>query len=244
MNLQFAQAWTAIVGSPLFGLTVTLVAYQVARKLWQRTRGFSLANPVLIAVVLVAAVLLIFGISYDDYWAGAQYVSFLLGPATVALALPLHRQAASIRRAGPIVVSCVLAGSVTAIVVAVTVTKVFGGSDSLALSLAPKSTTAPVAIALSESIGGIGALTAAFTILTGILGAVAAPRLLTLLHVFDQRIRGLAIGMASHGIGTSRALQDDPTAGAFSGLAMALNALVTAVLLPLLLVGLPWQPAG
>ncbi len=240
MNLQFAQAWAALVQSPLFGLTLTLAAYQAARMLWQRTRGSSLANPVLVAVVLVAAVLLILNISYDDYWAGAQYISFLLGPATVALALPLHRQAANIRQAGWVVAACVLAGSVTAIVVSVLVTKAFGGSDVLALSLAPKSTTAPVAIALSESIGGIGSLTAAFTILTGILGAVAAPRLLTLLHVFDQRLRGLAIGMASHGIGTSRALQDDPTAGAFSGLAMAVNALVTAIVLPLLLAGVPW----
>jgi putative effector of murein hydrolase len=107
--------------------------------------------------------------------------------------------------------------------------------------LAPKSTTTPVAIALSESVGGIASLTAAFTIATGILGAVAAPRLLTLLHVLDQRVRGLAIGMSSHGIGTSRALQDDAVAGAFSGLAMALNALVTAVVLPLLLATMPWM---
>ena len=241
MSLHFAQAWTALLESPLFGITLTLVAYQAARILWKRTRGHSLANPVLVASILVAATLLILQIPYDDYQIGAQYISFLLGPATVALALPLYRQAANIRQAGWTVVACLIAGSVTAVVVAITVTKSLGGSDQLALSLAPKSTTTPVAIALSQSIGGIASLTAAFTILTGIIGAVAAPRLLTLLHVFDQRVRGLAIGMSSHGIGTSRALQDNPVAGAFSGLAMALNALVTAVVLPFLLAVMPWM---
>ena len=241
MNLQFAQAWTALLQSPLFGITLTLIAYQAARTVWKRTRGHSLANPVLVAIMLVAAFLLIFQIPYEDYQNGAQYISFLLGPATVALALPLYRQAANIRRAAWAVIACLITGSTTAVVVAITVTTLLGGSDQLALSLAPKSTTTPVAIALSESVGGIASLTAAFTILTGILGAVAAPRLLTLLYVFDQRVRGLAIGMSSHGIGTSRALQDDPVAGAFSGLAMALNALVTAVVLPLLLVTMPWM---
>lgn len=243
MNLHFAQAWTALVQSPLFGITLTLIAYQAARTLWRRTRGNSLANPVLVAVIVVVGVLLLFQISYDDYFTGAQYISFLLGPATVALALPLHRQARNIRRAGWAVGACVLTGAVTAVVVAITLTKVLGGSDELALSMAPKSTTTPVSIALAESIGGIGSLAAAFTILTGILGAVAGPRLLTMIRVRDERIRGLAIGMASHGIGTSRALQDSPTEGAFSGLAMALNALATAALLPLLLAALPWMMA-
>lgn len=244
MNLEFAQAWSAVTASPLFGITLTLIAYQAARSLWRRTRGNSLANPVLVAVVIVAATLLIFNVSYDDYFTGAQYISFLLGPATVALALPLYRQSSNIRQAGPTVAVCLLTGSVTAVVVAITVTKALGGSDALALSMAPKSTTTPVALALSESVGGIGSLTAAFTIITGILGAVAAPRLLTALRVRDQRVRGLAIGMSSHGIGTSRALQDNPTAGAFSGLAMALNALVTAVLLPVLLATLPLMLQG
>ena len=241
MNLQFAQAWTAVVESPLFGITLTLIAYQAARTLWRRTRGNSLANPVLVAGGIVVALLLLLGISYDDYFTGAQYISFLLGPATVALALPLHRQARNIRQAGWVVGACVLVGSVTAVVSAITVTKALGGGDELALSMAPKSTTTPVSIALAESIGGIGSLAAAFTILTGILGAVAVPRLLTLLRVRDHRVRGLAMGMSSHGIGTSRALQDNATEGAFSGLAMALNALATAVLLPVLLTTMPWM---
>jgi predicted murein hydrolase (TIGR00659 family) len=240
VTLHFEQAWTAMVESPLFGITLTLLAYVAARWLWTRSRGHSLANPVLVSIVMVAGVLLVFGIPYDDYLSGASYISFLLGPATVALALPLHRQAAKIRQAAPTVVVCVLVGAVTAIVAAIAMTKLLGGSDSLALSMAPKSATTPIAIAIAESIGGVPALTAVFTILTGVIGAVAAPAVLTLLRIRDQRVRGLAIGMSSHGIGTSRALVDNPTAGAFSGLAMALNALATAVLIPLILATMPW----
>lgn len=239
MSIDLAQAWTDIIDSPLFGITLTLGAYQIARVLWRRTGGHSLANPVLVAIILVAGVLLVCHVSYDQYLNGAQYISFLLGPATVAFALPLHRYADRIKQAALPVLVCAIVGTVVAITSAVTITKAFGGSDSLALSMAPKSATTPIAIALAQANGGIPALAAVFTILTGVIGAVAGPRLLTLLRIRDQRIRGLAIGMSSHGIGTSRALHDNPVAGAFSGLAMALNALTTAVALPLLL-AMPW----
>jgi putative effector of murein hydrolase len=129
-------------------------------------------------------------------------------------------------------------------VVAIVVTKALGGSDQLALTMAPKSATTPIAIALAQSSGGLPALTAVLTVLTGVIGAVAAPRLLTLLGVTDARIRGFAIGMSSHGIGTSRAFHDSALAGAFSGLAMALNALATAIALPLLLSSAPWLLRG
>lgn len=239
MNLHLAQAWSSVIDSPVFGVTLTLAAYQAARALWRRTRHHSLANPVLVAIALVASVLLLTGVDYARYLAGAQYIGFLLGPATVALALPLHRQSRHIRRAAvPILVS-VIAGAVSAIVASVLVTRALGGSDELALTMAPKSATTPIAIALAESSGGLPALTAVLTVLTGVLGAVAAPRLLTLLGVNDQRVRGFAIGMSSHGIGTARAHHDSPLAGAFSGLALALNSLATAVALPML-VALPW----
>jgi putative effector of murein hydrolase len=126
-------------------------------------------------------------------------------------------------------------GSVVSIVVAYEVTQALGGGEDLALSMAPKSATTPVSIALSESIGGIPALTAVFTIVAGVVGAVSGPAVLSLLRFRDLRVRGLAIGAASHGIGTSRALEEHPTEGAFSGLGMGLNALATALLLPLVL---------
>jgi predicted murein hydrolase (TIGR00659 family) len=240
MTLQLGQAWAAVVHSPVFGILLTLLAYQAARTLWRRTGRHSLVNPVLIAIVLVVVVLLLTRIDYDDYLSGAQFISFLLGPATVALALPLHRQSRHIREAAlPLAVSLVV-GTVAAIVVAIVVTLALGGSRQLALTMAPKSATTPIAIALSESVGGLPALTAVLTVLTGVLGAVAGPRVLTLLGVRDPRIRGFAIGISSHGIGTSRAFQESGVEGAFSGLAMALSALATAVALPLILALAPW----
>jgi predicted murein hydrolase (TIGR00659 family) len=244
VTLHLAEAWAALTHSPLFGIALTLGAYQAARALWRRTGHHSLANPVLVAIALVVAVLLATGVDYADYFAGAQYIGFLLGPATVALALPLHRQARHIRRSAvPILVS-VVAGAVSAIVTSMLVTPALGGSDQLALTMAPKSATTPIAIALAEASGGLPALTAVLTVLTGVLGAVAAPRVLTLLGVTDARVRGFAIGMSSHGIGTSRAFHDSALAGAFSGLAMALNALATAIALPLLLSSAPWLLRG
>jgi predicted murein hydrolase (TIGR00659 family) len=230
------SAWTGLIHSPLLGVTLTLGAYQASRTLWRRTHGHSLVNPVLVAIAVVGALLLLLHIPYADYMRGGQYVSFLLGPATVALAVPLHRQVIHIREAALSVALCVLVGSVAGIVVAIAATTAFGGDHTLALTMAPKSVTTPVAIALARSSGGVPELAAVFTILTGILGAVAAPAVLTLLRVRDQRIRGLAIGMSSHGIGTSQAIHESPLVGAFSALAMALNAVVTAVALPLILV--------
>lgn len=240
MTPDLQGAWTALVHSPVLGIVLTLAAYQGARALWRATGHHSLTNPVLVAIALVVAVLLVTRIDYDAYLSGAQFISFLLGPATVALALPLHRQSRHIRRAAvPLLVS-VLAGSVSAIVAAILITRALGGSDQLALTMAPKSATTPIAIALSSATGGLPALTAVLTVLTGVLGAVAAPAVLDLLRVRDPRVRGFSIGMSSHGIGTSRAFHDSALAGAFSGLAMALNALATAIALPLILAAAPW----
>ena len=233
--MHLHQAWTGLTNSPLFGITLTLLAYQGARTLWTRTRGHSLTNPVLVAIAVTAGFLLLTHVDYATYLRGGQYVAFLLGPATVALALPLYRQADRIRQSAPVILAAVVVGSIAAIVAGILVVRLTGGSRELALSMAPKSATTPVSIAVSESIGGIGPLTAVFTILTGVLGAVAAPAVLTACRVHDERVRGLSMGVVSHGIGTARLLADEPTAGAFSALAMAINALITAVAVPLLL---------
>lgn len=235
MTLHLEETWTWLVESPLFGLTLTLVGYRAARVIWERTGRHMLLNPVLIAIVLVAGVLLLLGVDYADYLRGGQYLLFLLGPATVALALPLHYEARLIRQAALPVLLGVAVGSAASIAVAYTLTRQLGGDETLALSMAPKSATTPVSIALAEAVGGVPALTAVFTILAGVLGAVVGPAVLTLLRFRDRRVRGLAMGATSHGIGTSRALEEDRTEGAFSGLAMGLNALATALLLPPLL---------
>ncbi len=230
---ELEQAWVYLSASPLLHLTLTLVAYQVGMLIYRRGRLNPLLNPVLIAVILVVTVLVATGTRYETYFDGAQFVHFLLGPATVALAIPLYRQFDRVRRSALAMLVSIVAGSITAAVTGVAIAWLFGASPDTLVSIAPKSATAPVAMGITEQLGGFPSLTAVLVITTGILGAVLGPYLLDLLRIRDWPSRGLAIGTASHGIGTARALQVNEVAGAFSGLAMGLNALATAVLLPI-----------
>lgn len=227
------------VATPLFGVTLTLAGYTGARWLARRCGDHPLANPVLWSIVVIGGVLLVSGVDYADYLNGAGIIAFFLGTATVALALPLHLQWDRIRAAAVPIVGAVLAGVLAACVCAVLVTVALRGSRDLALSMAPKSATTPVAIAVAEQIGGLPELTAALTVLTGVLGAVLGPVLLTLLRIRDPRTRGLALGISSHGIGTARALTESPVTGAFSALGMAVSTLVTPVLVVVLVPVLP-----
>jgi predicted murein hydrolase (TIGR00659 family) len=235
MTGELTSIWVYLAASPLLGLTATLVAYQAASWLWRRTGMTPLLNPVLVAVAILVGILTATGTDYRTYFAGAQFVHFLLGPATVALAIPLYRQVRAVRRSAGAVAAALLAGSVTAAASAVGIAWALGGSRQILLSLAPKSVTTPIAMGISEAIGGEPSLTAVLVMLTGITGAVAGPWLLERLRVRDPRAQGLALGVASHGIGTARALHASEVAGAFAGLAMGLNGLATAVLVPLLL---------
>jgi predicted murein hydrolase (TIGR00659 family) len=228
------ETWQWLTTSPLLGLTLTVGGYAAGRWVHRRT-GSALLQPVLVAIVLAGAVLLLTGVSYADYLAGGRFVAFWLGPATVALALPLHEEWHLVRRAAAPVLVGVAAGAVVSIVSAVLVTRLAGGGHALQLTMAPKAATTPVSIAVSEQVGGIPALTAVLTIIAGITGAVAGPWLLDRLGVRDLRARGIALGAVSHGIGTSRALHESRTEGAFSALSMALTALATSLLVPLLL---------
>ncbi|WP_182525670.1 LrgB family protein [Nocardioides dongkuii] len=224
-----------LLGSPLFPLLLTLLAYQLGRAVHARSGGHALAQPVLVAVVLVGAVLLLLDADVGDYLDGTAALTFLLGPATVALAVPLHRQAHRLRSLLlPLAVGVPL-GAVVSVGSAVLLARALGGDELLQRTLAPKAATTPVSIALSDTAGGIPELTAALTIVAGILGAVAGPAVLTLLRVRARTARGIALGAVSHGIGTSRALAEDRTEGAFSGLSMGLTALATSLVLPLVL---------
>ncbi len=229
---DFGAIWVYLETSPLLWLTVTVGIYACAAWLYRRSGGFPLAHPVLASVVAIIAILTFAGVSYDTYFQGAQFVHFLLGPATVALALPLWRNLAHVRRSlGPIAVA-LGCGSLVATVSGIALVRLLGAGRDVALSIAPKSVTTPVAMGISEQIGGLPSLTAALVILTGITGAVLATSLFGRLRVRDERARGLALGTAAHGIGTARALQESHTAGAFAGLAMGANALVSALVLP------------
>ena len=231
---ELRDIWVYLSAQPLLHLTLTLVAFQAGSWVYRRFNMTPIANPVLIAVVLIVALLLATGTDYQDYFDGAQFVHFLLGPATVALALPLYRQWEKVRRSALAIAASILAGSLTASLSAVGIAFLMQASPDALISLAPKSVTAPVAMGISEKLGGLPSLTAVLVILTGILGAMIGPYVLNLVRVKDWAARGLAMGTASHGIGTARALQVNEVAGAFAGLAMGLNALATAILLPLL----------
>ncbi len=227
-------AWHSLTASPALGVALTLAAYLVGRWAWERSGRHPLVNPVLVAVLVVGVVLRVTDVDYATYLRGGSLVSLLLGPATVALAWPLHRELPLVRRAALPVLAGVAVGSGVAVATAVLVTRWLGGTEELVLSMAPKSATTPVSIALAQQIGGVPALTAVLTILTGIIGATLGPHLLTLLGVRDDRVRGLAVGVSSHGIGTAQLLHESRTGGAFAGLAMALTALGTSVWVPLL----------
>ena len=228
------QTWDWLTRSPLLGLTLTVAGYAVGRWVHRRT-GSPVLQPVLVAVVLVAVVLLVADVPYRDYLRGGDDIGFWLGPATVALALPLHEEWHLVRRAALPVVVGIGTGALVSVVSAVLVVRMTGGSRVLELTMAPKAATTPVSIAVSGQIGGIPALTAVVTVVAGITGAVVGPWLLDRLRVRDPRARGLALGAVSHGIGTARALQESRTEGAFSALSMALSALATSVLVPLVL---------
>lgn len=239
MTQDIGQIWVYLAASPLMGLTITLLAYQGAFRIYQRSGCNPLANPVLIAVTTLVVFLSITGTAYETYFAGAQFVHFLLGPATVALAVPLYMQLKRVRAMLWPVLAGLLAGSLTAIGSAVLVGRLFGASETTQLSLAPKSVTTPIAMGIAERIGGIPSLTAVLVIVTGILGALGARWVFDAMRLRDPAIRGFAIGVASHGIGTARAFQVNEQSGAFAALAMGLNGALTALLVPFLA---RWMP--
>ena len=225
--------WSYLSQGPLVWLTATLVAYLIGDACFRAAGRRSWANPVLVAVILLALLLIGTGTDYATYFEGAQFVHFMLGPATVALGLPLYDNLPRVRKAALPMLAGLLAGSITAVASALMIARAFGITGSVLASLAPKSTTAPVAIGIAERIGGQPTLTAALVLLTGIFGAIIVTPLLNAMRIRDWRARGFAIGVAAHGIGTARAFQVNQTAGAFSGIGMGLNAVLTAIIAPL-----------
>lgn len=235
MTDEFYRIWVYLSTEPLLGLTVTLLAYQAGMWIYAKGNFNPLLNPVLIAVIVLVGLLMLTGTQYQTYFDGAKFVHFMLGPATVALAVPLYSQFKKVKSTFPIIVASIIFGSTTAALSAIGIAYVMGASKATLLSLAPKSVTAPIAMGIAEAVGGVPSLTAVLVILTGIFGAVIGPGVLDLFRITDWRARGLAIGTTSHGIGTARALQVSEVAGAFASLAMGINGLATAILLPILL---------
>jgi putative effector of murein hydrolase len=225
-----ADIWHGLAACPLFWPGVTLAAYAAGIAVQAGLRGAAFANPVLIAILLVGGLLKATGTSYADYFAGALPIHLLLGPATVALAVPLVAALPLLRRSLSGVALALVVGAVLSAASGLLLVKALGGSSSLALSMAPKAVTTPIAMALAQDLGGLPSVTAALAIAGGILVAVASKPILALCRVRDWRAHGLAAGTAGSGIGAAHAIRLHETAGAFAGLAIGLNGLVTAVL--------------
>lgn len=220
--------------SPVLSAAATLAVFAGARALHRRTRFF-LLNPVLLSVALLIAALSLARVPYETYMRGGRIFSFFLAPAVVALGLPLYRQLRRLARASLPILAGTAAGSLVGVLSAVLPAGLLGASPALLASLAPKSVTTPIAIGVSEALGGLPPLTAAVVIGTGILGAVLGPPFLRAIGVRSPTAFGLALGAAAHGIGTARALEQGEAAGAASGLALGLNGALTALAAPWLM---------
>lgn len=231
---DFVKLWIYLSATPLFGLTATLVTYVFALGVYMRLHSAPWANPVLWTVTVLVALLALTGTPYPTYFAGAQFIHFLLGPAVVALAWPLWQRRAALRQRALALLLASLVGGLVAAGSAVALGWAVGLPAELLRSLAPKSVTAPVAMGIAEQLGGIPALAAVFAVLTGLVGALGAKYLFDILGVKEPEIRGFALGTASHGLGAARALQVHPDAGAYAGLALGLQVVLATLLLPLL----------
>jgi putative effector of murein hydrolase len=226
------EIWVYLSGSPLLALVLTLAAYQIGVAVYEHSRLHPLANPVLIAVALIAAMITAMDMPYATYFEGAQFVHFLLGTATVSLAVPIYRGLASLRGRLVPLAAALLGGGVTSIVTAVAIARLLGADESVVGGHYAKSLTAPIAMGVAERIDASPTLTAVFTVTTGILGAALGRFVLDAVRVREWWQRGFAIGVAAHGIGTSRAFSVHPEAGAYAGLAMGLHGIAGAILIP------------
>lgn len=232
------RVWVYLSETPLLWLTATLAAYVIGDAVSARCGRHPLANPVVIAAGLLITLLFVTGTPYPVYFEGAQFVHFLLGPATVTLAVPLWRNRQRVRRNLAPMCAALVAGSLTAILSAAGIGWLLGAPRPVLAALAAKSTTTPIAMALSETLGGLPALAAVLVILAGIFGSIIVTPLMNAMNIRDYAARGFAVGVASHGIGTARAFQVSDEAGTFAGIAMGLNGALTSVVFLLLAMAL------
>lgn len=233
MSADLHALTAALADTPQPWLVLTLLAYLGALALYRRSGAHPLLIPVFTAVVFIVAVLMATGTPYATYRDGVSLLSLLIGPATVALAVPLYGQRARIRQMWRPLGIALLVGSTAAIASALLIAWALRGTLETLMSLAPKSATMPIALPVAERMGGLPSLAAVAVAITGIAGAIVAGPLLRLLRIQDPAVRGFAIGLTAHAIGTARELQVHPTAGAFAALAMGLNGVATAMLVPL-----------
>lgn len=228
--LSPGSGWSA------FAILTTLLIFRISMVLFEKSHRNSLCHPLITGPMAIAAGLWLLPVSFADYQDRVALLTWLLGPATVALAIPLYHQLPNIRAHGTAIVLTTLLGGFAAVAIALAGAALMGADDVVLLSLASKSITTPIALSISELIGGIGQLAAGAVIITGVTGALAAPPLLRSIGITDSRVIGFTLGLTAHGIGTARAFDIDMQAGAYASLGMGLTGLLTALILPLLLV--------
>ncbi len=216
-----------ITQNPLFGMMVTIVVYVLSQILHRR---WTWLHPLFLTSTVIILILLLCDIPYEDYYKGGELLVFFLGPATIALGVPLYKQALRIKQSLPAILAGVTAGSVMGLTSAACLVWVMKGSEEILWSMIPKSVTSPVAIELVRQLGGIPELGAVLAVLTGLLGSMFGPKLLRAAGVRLDVSIGTAIGTASHGIGTARVLKESELQGSVSGLSMGLSAIITSLL--------------
>jgi predicted murein hydrolase (TIGR00659 family) len=221
------------------GVAATVLVYAAALRLYRRT-AHPAANPVLVAIVVLIGVLVALGVDHESYDRGGRLIALFLGPAVVALGVPLHLQMATIMQRRRAIVAATLAGALVGILSGVLVAALLGASREVVLTLAPRSVTTPIALGIAERIGGIPPLAAIIVIATGVLGAVVGPWILRRTGIHSPTAVGLAMGAAAHSARTARAIEEGEVQGATSGLAIGLMGVATAVLVPLVLLMLGW----
>ncbi len=231
-----AQAWLDLeLGWSLLTILATTLVYRLALHAFERSGRNSLLHPLITAPLVIAGTLVLFSVDFTRYESGAQILTWMLGPATVALAIPLYHQASNIRRHGAAVILTTLLGGAIAVALAMGAAALAGADQEVIRSLASKSVTTPIALSLSELLGGIAQLAAGAVIITGVCGALCGPPLLHSMGITDNRVIGFTLGVTAHGIGTARAFTIDRQAGAYASLGMGLTGMLTAFILPLIL---------
>lgn len=227
--------WIYLQAEPLFWLTLTIGSYLIADFIYRKSNLFPLLNPVALSVLLVSLILISFNIQYERYFDGAKFIHFLLGPATVALAIPIYRKWDLIVSNSKAILISLILGSFFAIFITYVLSLQFKLQEELIFSLLPRSVTAPIAMGISEIIGGIPSLTAIITLITGVVGASLGVFVFDLMKLKKMEARGFSLGLASHGIGTARAMSKDKNAGVFAAVGMGLSGLITSIIVPLFL---------
>lgn len=230
---ELYDIWVYLQAEPLFWLTLTIGAYLVGDFCYQKANRFPLVNPVAISIIIVASVLLLFDIDYERYFSGAKFIHFMLGPATVALAIPIYKKWHLIVDNAKAIFIAVFIGSCFAVVTTYLMAVLFKLDEQIMLTMLPRSVTAPIAMGISDVIGGVPSLTAVMTITTGIIGATFGAFILDFLKVTSKSARGFGFGLGSHGIGTAKAMGTNVEAGVFSAVAMGLSGIVTSLIMPL-----------